>query len=152
LGTTVVLPLTEAAYHEFRKGKVAYPELIRGGICDEHTLSKHVLLHSYSEVKPSVCRLRKKISAAQVRTGFYQLALHSARQLRRNAEPTLLCITPLDEYKERARAFGFSELMAREPATKASIWEMLPEKTGAYAVMMGMLCALQWLHREDVSG
>jgi len=151
LGATVILPLTEPAYLEFRKGRLAYPDLAPAAICDSCTPTRHLLIHSYSEVKPSECRLRKKISSAQLRTSLYQMAQHCARQLQPDVAPSLLCMPPLPEYAERARVYGFTKLTTKEPATDASIWELTPDVSGAYVAMMSMLCAWQWLHRPDVS-
>src|SRR5262249_39399401 len=85
LGVTTILPLTEDVYRSFREGGIAYPRLDGSSIHDATCPSRHLLLHAFSEVRPSEFKLRKRVSMAQLRTALYQIATHAPLQLRRGA-------------------------------------------------------------------
>lgn len=151
VGVTLILPLTEASYNEFRAGDIPYPQLSAGDIVSEGTPSQHLLLHSFSELPSSKESHQKKISQAQIRTALYQLAVHAPLQLRKNVAPKLLCLAPLPEHVERAVAYGFDPLPAIEQATKSHICELLPSFKGSYIALISMLCGWQWLHRPEAN-
>jgi hypothetical protein len=93
LGVTIALPLMEGAYTDFREGKLAYPSITPEMICEPKVPSRHILLHSFSEIRHSEYKHRKKISFAQVRTALYQMAVHCPVQLSmKKASPSVLCL------------------------------------------------------------
>jgi hypothetical protein len=159
LGSVILLPLKEATWHRFRAGEIGYSKLTGDDI---QRPSRHILIHSLSEVRPSEWPGGKKISFAQTRTLMYQLATLSPALSPKKPEtwPSILCLAPLHLHQERTPAFGFERTKAKEPDTKTYIWELVPPqlslnprswlRTASYGMMIAPLMFFQIVHREEV--